>query len=325
MIRVDCQSHVFPKPYADILLNNQKYLQTSKDNDHYIIRYSNLQQFRLNPEMYDPRHTIREMDAAGIDVSVISVNIPGPEMLDTELGIEGARVCNDYLAEVCARYQGRFAGLASLPLQDVNAAISEFKRALNDLDLKGIILFSHINGTPVDDPQFEPIYAMAQSRGIPIVLHPTVPTWGEVIKDYSMIPMMGLMVDTSIAMLRLILSGIMERYPDLLILHPHCGGVLPYLMPRVVEQTEVKGRGREHITRSPETYYRRVYFDLVSPSVQAMQYVYDFSGPDRLVFGSDRPWIKVQTFLELLDRLSLSEKDKRKILGENACRLFSLR
>lgn len=201
MIRVDCQSHVFPKPYADILLNNQKYLQTSKDNDHYIIRYSNLQQFRLNPEMYDPRHTIREMDAAGIDVSVISVNIPGPEMLDTELGIEGARVCNDYLAEVCARYQGRFAGLASLPLQDVNAAISEFKRALNDLDLKGIILFSHINGTPVDDPQFEPIYAMAQSRGIPIVLHPTVPTWGEVIKDYSMIPMMGLMVDTSIAML----------------------------------------------------------------------------------------------------------------------------
>jgi hypothetical protein len=150
LIRVDCQSHVFPKPYADILLKNQKGLQALKDNDHYIIRYADLQQFRLNPEIYDPRHTIREMDAAGIDVSVISVNIPGPEMLDTELGIEGARVCNDYLAEVCAQYRGRFAGLASLPLQDVNASISEFKRALNDLDLRGIILFSHINGTPVD-------------------------------------------------------------------------------------------------------------------------------------------------------------------------------
>jgi predicted TIM-barrel fold metal-dependent hydrolase len=141
-------------------------MQALKDNDHYIIRYADLQQFRLNPEIYDPRHTIREMDAAGIDVSVISVNIPGPEMLDTELGIEGARVCNDYLAEVCAQYRGRFAGLASLPLQDVNASISEFKRALNDLDLRGIILFSHINGTPVDAPQFEPIYAMAQSRGV---------------------------------------------------------------------------------------------------------------------------------------------------------------
>ena len=187
-----------------------------------------------------------------------------------------------------------------------------------------MILFSHLTGKPVVAPDLAPVYELAEKRRAPFVLHPTVPTLGAVVKDYSMIPMIGLMVDTSIAMLRLILGGTMEKHPDLIIVHPHCGGVLPYLMPRIVEQTEVKGRGREHIKKSPIEYYRQVYFDLVSPSVEAMQYTYTFSGPDRLLFGSDRPWIKIQAFLDLIDRLDLSEVDRRKILGENAARIFGI-
>ena len=325
MVRVDCQSHVFPQQYADILTKNSGDIRTRKDGDHYVIRYGDLQQFRLNPKTYDPDDSIIDMDAAGIDVSVISVNIPGPELLDAELGIEGARICNDYLADVCSRYPGRFVGLANLPMQDVAESLDELKRALDSLGLRGLTLYSHINGRPVDSAEFAPIFSLAEKRRVPLVLHPTVPTWGAVVKDYSMIPMMGLMVDTSIAMLRLILGGILEKYPNLLVVHPHCGGVLPYLMPRIVEQTEAKGRGREHITRSPADYYRRVYLDLVSPSVQAMQYAYDFSGPNRLLFGSDRPWVKIRTFLDLFDQLDIPEKDRIKIMGGNACQLFGIK
>jgi len=324
LIKVDCQSHVFPVKYAEIILKNKKTVQAYKDNDHYIVQYGELQQFKLNPEIYDPQRTIIEMDEAGIDVSVISMNIPGPEMLDPELGVEAATVCNDCLAEICSRFPGRFVGLASLPLQDVDASISEFNRALDSLDLRGMILYSHIGGKPVDAPEFEPIYEIAERRRVPVVLHPTVPTWGAVIKDYSMIPMVGLMMDTSIAMLRLILSGVMERHPNLRVVHPHCGGVLPYLMPRIVEQTEVKGRGRAHIKKSPESYYSQVYLDLVSPSVQAMRYAYDFSGPDKLLFGSDRPWIKIKDFIDLIDRLEISKADRSKLLGENAAFLFGI-
>jgi len=323
-MRVDCQSHVFPRQYAELLTQNRGGIRTRQDGDHYVVQYGELQQFRLNPETYDPEDTINDMDAAGIDVSVISVNIPGPELLDVELGIDGARVCNDYVAEVCARYPGRFVGLASLPMQDVPASLAEFKRALDSLDLRGLTLYSHINGKPVDAAEFAPVFSMAENRRVPLVLHPTVPTWGAVVKDYAMIPMMGFMIDTSIAMLRLILSGIMEIYPDLLIVHPHCGGVLPYLMPRVVEQTEVKGRGRDHITKSPADYYRRVYLDLVSPSVQAMRYAYEFCGSDRLLFGSDRPWVKIETFIDLFDQLGISAQERRKIMGENACGLFKI-
>ena len=321
---VDCQSHVFPKKYAELLVKNSKGIKTIKKNDHYIVTYGDLQQFKLNPAFYDPEHTIREMDEAGIDVSVLGTNIPGPELLELELGIEGARICNDYLAEVCAQFPGRFVGLANLPMQDITEALKEFQRCLNSLKLRGMVLYSHIDGTPVDADVFEPIYQMAEDRKVPVVLHPTVPTWGNVVKDYSMIPMIGIMVDTSIAVLRLILSGMLERHPNLLLVHPHCGGVLPYLMPRIVEQTEVKGRGRENIAHSPEVYYKKVYQDLVSPSVQAMRYAYEFLGAEKLLFGSDRPWIKIQTFLDLVDRLDISDTDKKKLLGENARKLFKI-
>jgi predicted TIM-barrel fold metal-dependent hydrolase len=252
------------------------------------------------------------------------VNIPGPELLTIELGVQGARICNDYLAELCGQYPGRFVGLATLPLQDMPTAMAEYQRAIHGLGLRGIFLFSHIAGRPLDAPEFEPLYAAAERDRIPLVLHPTVPTWADAIKDYSMIPMVGLMVDTSFAMLRLILSGTLERHPDLLIVHPHCGGVLPYLMPRVEEQTEVKHRGREHIRKPPGEYYRNVYLDIVSPSAPAMEFAYRSSRPDRLLFGSDHPWVKIDTILEHFNRLQIPEAEKAMILGENPCRLFRI-
>ena len=324
MLRVDCQSHVFPEAYAELLKRNTAALRVDGGNGSYTINYGGLQKFHLNLEDYSPTRKLRDMDGAGIDVSVLSVNIPGPERLDTELGIQGARLCNDYLAELCDRYPNRFVGLASLPLQDVPAAITELDRAIDQLNLRGVMLFSHINGKPVDAQEFEPFYRHVEARGIPLVLHPTVPSWSEVIQDYSMIPMLGFMVDTSIAMLRLILSGILERYPHLKIVHPHVGGVLPYVMGRVEEQTEVKKRGREHITKSPAAYYEQIYLDMVSPSPLALRYVYDFAGAERLLFGTDHPWVAMETFVELVNQMNVSEVDKARMMGLNASELFRI-
>jgi predicted TIM-barrel fold metal-dependent hydrolase len=324
MLRVDCQSHLFPQTYAELLKRNRGELRASGGDGVYVVTYGQVQKFTIDLAAYAPEKKIRDMDAAGIDVSILSVNMPGPERLDLELGLEGARICNDYVAEVCARYPGRLAGLAVLPLQDVPTALQELDRAIDVLGLRGVVLYSHLGGQPVDAPQFEPFYQRAEEKGVPLVLHPTVPTWADAIADYSMIPMFGLMVDTSIAMLRLILSGVMERHPALQIVHPHVGGVLPYLMGRVVEQTEVKRRGREHIKRSPAEYYQRVYLDMVSPSALALRYGYDFAGPDKLLFGTDHPWIEMPAFVQLVESLPIPTQDMAKILGENAARLFRL-
>ncbi|MGN6758942.1 MAG: amidohydrolase family protein [Thermomicrobiales bacterium] len=324
MLRVDCQSHVFPAAYAELLTRNAGWVTATGESNTYVIRYGDVQQFALNLADYDPASKLRAMDDAGIDVSVLSVNIPTPDLLVSELALAGARLCNDYLAETCARYPGRYVGLASLPLADVPAAIAELDRALDTLDLRGVFLPSHIGGAPLDAPQFEPFYAHVAARGAPLVLHPSVPVWGGAIKDHALIPMLGFMVDTSIAMLRLILGGVLERYPDLRVVHPHAGGVLPYLMGRVEEQTEVKGRGREHITRSPLTYYRAVYLDLVTPSPLTVRYAYDFTGPDRLLFGSDHPWISLDDAWAIVEGMELTEDDRTKIFGGTACDLFRL-
>jgi predicted TIM-barrel fold metal-dependent hydrolase len=322
--RVDCQSHVFPPAYAELLKRNPRAPTTTGDYGAYAVSYGDVQRFTLRVADYDPARKLRAMDAAGIDVSVLSVNIPGPELLSPDLALAGARLCNDYLAETCARYPGRFVGLASLPLGDVPAALAELDRAVNALDLRGALLPSHVAGAPLDAPQFESFYRHAAARGVPLVLHPTVPTWGGAIADHAMIPMLGFMVDTSIAVLRLILGGVLERHPALLVVHPHAGGVLPYLMGRVEEQTEVKGRACEHITRPPGEYYRRVYLDLVSPSALALRYAYDFAGPDRLLFGSDHPWVPMDDFVALVEGLDIPAEDKTKIFGLNACELFKI-
>ena len=202
--------------------------------------------------------------------------------------------------------------------------MEEYRRAVEELGMRGIILFSHVSGKPVDSPEFEPLYEAAERDRIPMVIHPTVPMWADAVRDYSMVPMLGLMVDHSIAMLRLILGGVLERYPGLLVVHPHCGGVLPYLMPRIEEQTEVKGRGRERISAPPGNYYRNVYLDVVSPSSLVIEFVYRTSRPDRLLFGSDHPWLSIAQIKDCVLALQIPEEDKAKILGENARGLFRL-
>ncbi|MBU7004378.1 MAG: amidohydrolase, partial [Theionarchaea archaeon] len=217
----------------------------------------------------------------------------------------------------------RFGVLAGLPWNTPRAAVEEIER-VRKLKACGAVLYSHIGGKPVDDASFEPVYDRAEELEMPIVLHPTVPTWGEAVKDHSMITMMALQVDTSFALLRLILGGILERHPDLRVVMPHAGGVLPYMMGRIEHQTEVMGRGREHISRSVAYYLKQVFFDVVSPSKQALEFVYEFHGPERLLFGTDHPWVSPRIFMDLLDSMDIPEGEKGWIFGKNAIDLFGL-
>ena len=263
------------------------------------------------------------MDEAGVDMALLSTNIPPPCMLAPELGNKGAQAINDAIAELVDAHPHRFAGLACLPWQNPDEAITEIDR-VKGLGFRGIMLYSHIGGKPVDAPHFEPVYTHAETLRMPIVMHPTVPTWGEAIKDYWMIGMMGLQVDNSFALLRLILSGILERHPHLQIVMPHVGGILPYMSGRIDHQTEVLGRARENITQPPSAYLQRVYLDTVSPSVQALQYAYEYSGADRLLFGTDHPWVDMPRFVRLIEEMPIAEEDKARIFGENAKKLFNL-
>ena len=323
-MRIDCQSHVFPQEYIDVLAQNPVPPNIHQDTGSYLITYGGVQSFRLLPEVYSVQQKLNAMDESKIDISLLSTNIPGPCMLVPELSVAGAKAINNFIAELIHRHPDRLVGLASIPWNVLEEAIREMTRAKVELGFCGAMLYSHINGQSVDERDFEPIYAHAVTLDMPIVLHPTVPTWGEKIMEYSMIPMMGFQVDTSFALLRLILGGILERNPGLRIVIPHAGGVLPYMMGRIDHQTEVLGRARDKITQPVSMYMKSVFLDTVSPSLQALEYACEFSGPDRLLFGSDHPWVSPQIFVDIINEMKISNVDKEKIYYQNAKSLFGI-
>jgi len=321
---IDCQTHIFAPEFADILFKNRGPVQGERSEDSIIVHFGKDQSLKIRDSDYMPEKKLADMDTSGIGISILSPNIPGPEDLDFSLRDSAARVSNDYTVSLCRKYPDRFRGLAVLPFTTIQEVIKEYRRSIHQLGLSGIVLLSQVGGRGVDDPEWEQLFEEAEADGIPIVLHPTVPTWASAINDYSMIPMMGFMVDHSFAMLRLILSGILERHPALKIVHPHCGGVLPYVMPRIDEQTEVKRRGREHIRTAPSNYYKKVFLDIVSPSPQTVRFALNYSGIDRMLFGSDHPWIKIDAMVQVLNDLGLTAEQLDMIGYTNASRLFNI-
>lgn len=322
---VDCQTHLFPTAYAELLTRNTGTPVTRRDGTTYLSDYGTAQ-FRLDREAYSVPRKLQDMDAAGVDVAVVSVNMPGPEQLDEELAELAARVCNDALAEACVAHPDRMVGLACLPWQLPEAALSELSRAHDQLGMRGVMLYSHVAGGPVDIEASEPIFAELACRGLPLVMHPSVPPWADDFADYTMVPMLGLMVDHSLATLRLVLSGVLERHPTLQLVQPHCGGVLPYLWGRIRHQTEVLGRGVDRLASpaAATALYRRVYLDTASPWPPALRLAYEWAGADQLLFSSDHPWVKIQLLLDCLAELGLPTDVHQRILGGNACQLFAI-
>ena len=322
-MRIDCQSHIFPSEYIEILEQNPHPPQVVRRGNESIVTYGEVQSFQLQDDAYNTERKLKDMDAAGVDMALLSTNIPPPCMLSPELGNKGAHAINNAIAELVAKYPHRFAGLACLPWQNPDEAITELDR-VKEMGFHGIMLYSHIGGEPVDAPEYEPVFVHAVTLQMPIVMHPTVPTWGDAIKDHWMIGMMGLQVDSSFALLRLILSGILERLPNLQIVMPHVGGILPYMSGRIDHQTEVLGRARENITKPPSAYLRRIYLDTVSPSLQALHFAYQFSGENHLLFGTDHPWVDMPRFVSLIENMDIPKKAKERVFGENAAALFDL-
>jgi len=319
---VDCQSHIFI-PEAVRVMEKRKTPPYAyrKGGETYVVVGE--WHRRLRKTHMDLDGKVAAMDAAGIDVTALSINDPGPELFGED-GPRVARIMNDHLADAARRYPGRFAPLMVLPLQDMDAAIEELDRCVNRLRMKGILLYSNLNGKFPDEPQFRPLFARAEELDIPVLLHPAYPVTYDQTKAYSLTAGLGLMFDTTIALARIILSGLLDQHPKLKLVCPHVGGTLPYLIGRLDHQTQVLKRGAEHITKPPSEYLRHIYLDAVSPLALAIRYGYDFVGPDRLLYASDHPWVDPKLIAGLIRSLKLPAADERKIFGENAKRLFNL-
>jgi predicted TIM-barrel fold metal-dependent hydrolase len=319
---IDCQSHMYPEVVLDYMETRTKPPLAYRRGDQ---RYTMVGQWhrRVRAKHTDVAAKLADMDRVGIATTALTINDPGPETFGED-GLKMARMANDFLGETAKAHPGRFIPLALLPLQDMDASLKELDRCVNELGARGILLYSNLNGQFPDEPQFRPLFARAEEMGLPLFLHPADPVTFEVTKGRNLIAGLGLMFDTTIALARMILAGMLEQHPKLKLVCPHVGGTLPYLIGRLDHQTMVLKRGAENIKKPPSEYLKQVYLDVVTPLPLAIKFAYDMVGPDKLLYGSDHPWVDPALIMECVKSLGLPAEDEQKIFRGNAAKLFGL-
>ena len=319
---IDCQSHVSSEEFLSILERRKESPCIVREGENRILIVNEWRR-RVPPNLTDIGAKLAYMDRAGIAMSAISMNDPGPELFGKDSAAM-AVLLNDFIAETVRNHPTRFFGLASLPFDTPDSMLKEFDRATGELGLKGILLFSNLNGHFPDEEPYRPLFAEAERRGVPILLHPARPMTLDVTRAYDMSTMIGMLFDTTVALLRLILSGVLEEHPNLKLVCPHVGGTLPYLIGRIDYQTMVMKRGTEHIRRAPSEYLKRIWFDSVTQIGLAIRYAVDFAGADKLLFASDHPWVQAQPIIEAIDSANLTAEQRAKVYAGNARELFGL-
>jgi aminocarboxymuconate-semialdehyde decarboxylase len=278
---------------------------------------------------FTPEERMADMDAQGVDVQVISIHTPFfGYHLDPVQGRALARDVNDEIAAMARQWPRRFAGLATLPVQDVKAAIEELERAVSVLGLKGAELDTAVNGENWDEPKFLPLFKAAEAMGAVLFFHPQ-PQHNFMLQRttrYGLFNSLGVIVEDAIVVAILIFGGILEACPGLKVCIAHGGGPACFAMGRIDKGWQGRPEARQHTPHPPSTYQRRLYYDCVTGSEAALRFLLDQVGADRVVLGSDWPFVPWDpspvAWVQSLTTLTRDEKDQ--ILWQNLEALLKL-
>jgi aminocarboxymuconate-semialdehyde decarboxylase len=275
---------------------------------------------------FTPEERLRDMDALGVDVQVVSIHTPFfGYHLDAAQGRAHARDVNDEIAQMTKQWPARFAGLATLPVQHVKEAIEELERAVNVLGLKGAELDT---GVSWDEPKFLPLFKAAEQMGAVLFFHPQ-PQHNFLMDrttKYRLFNSLGVIMDDAIAVALLIHGGVLDACPDLKLCIAHGGGPACYAMGRMDRSWNEMPAVQRTIPAPPSSYQRRFYYDTVVGSEKALRFLIDEVGIDRVVMGSDWPFVPWHpspvAWLQSLTTITPEEKEK--ILWKNLEALLTL-
>ena len=274
---------------------------------------------------------LKEMDATGVDMHVLSLTSPGVQVFPGELAAELARDANDHLANAVRARPSRFAGLAAIAPQLPDLAGQELERAIGQLGLCGVIINSHTQGEYLNDEKFTPILETAESLRAPIYLHPRTPSPAMIgpYLDYGLyFAGWGFAVETSLHAMRLIMSGVFDRFPDLTIILGHMGEGLPFWLDRIDNRylLQVKIGAVAEMNRLPSEYFRSNFVITTAGMTYAapLQLSLETLGAERILFAADYPYEDMAEAVEFMNSASVSEEDRHRIYHGNAEALFDL-
>jgi 2,3-dihydroxybenzoate decarboxylase len=275
---------------------------------------------------------LEQMDAAGIDFQILSLFDPGvQEETDVARAIDLARGANDNLAETVRGNPHRFGGFATLATQDPDAAAAELERAVTELGLVGALINGHTHGRYLDDPAYEGLFGCAERMGAPIYLHPTTPhpavmeAWfAPYVADGLHLASWGFAAEAGTHALRLIYSGLFDKFPELQMIIGHLGEMLPFAAYRVDRYYGLGGDGSRKLQHLPSDYLRNNFYVTTSGNFcpPAFACTLEVMGTDRVMFSVDYPMDDNQAGADFIASYPMDDATRRKVRSENAIRLF---
>ena len=327
MAVIDVHTHMLTREYLNFLTTHggPKYECKPTAAGQESIWMSGAPFMTLMPEMWDYEARIRDMDEAGVDLSVVSLTCPNAYFGDEETSCAAARMVNDNMAEQQRRWPDRIAWFTSLPFQYPQAAVAELERTLA-AGAVGVMAIANIDGRDLIDPLFAPVWQAIDDRALPVLVHPTAPQGTPYmhIDQYALVPPVGFTFDTTLAISKLILDGFLDRYPNLKIIASHGGGTLPYLAARLDRCHEMIPAASDVIKNKPSTYLQRIWYDAVVYSPDALDLCLRVAGTDKVMFGSDYPH-NIGDMTGCLARVNgLDAGTAAKVRDGNALRIFNL-
>jgi predicted TIM-barrel fold metal-dependent hydrolase len=323
---IDVFNHFYPKEYLDALPKPLPDMVTFLSSD--------------NPaggkgkSITDLDYRTSQMKKFGIDKQILSLAGPTLDDLPSNVPLEEFnkiyKAGNDGIAKIAENSRGRFKGIATVSLLDVQAAVEETERSVKDLGLLGVQVLSNVRGKPLDLPEFEPFYAKISQLGCGLWIHPSyirkIYDWMN--DEYNMNMMMGWGIDTALAAFRIFRGGVLERHPNMKIVTHHLGTLIPLMAGRI--NGFVIGQGKNGLPppplkKTPIEYLKMFYVDTAEGMWKpALNLALDFYGSSHLLFGTDYPWGDTPKIIANIKALNITEEEKRMVLDENAAKLFKI-
>ena len=323
---IDVHNHFYPPAYLDALRSGQSVVKVTEGADgnphiHYPGDYN-----VAVAGHRDIDHRQRVLERDGVDTQVITLTTPGTHVESPATAVKLATLVNDAFAQIIAERGPRFAALATLPLNDPRASITELRRSIEELELPGAMVFSNVNGVALADERYWPLWEAADGLGAVIHIHPTSPVGVEAMTEYWLMPLVGFLMDTTLAAGKLVFSGVAERFPKIRWVLSHLGGAIPYIAERFDRGYEAFHECRANIRKPPSEYLKGFYYDTVNFDPNALRLAIEFAGAEHILAGSDYPHAigSIRSMLDSLGSLAVTEDEKANIFGGNAARVYGV-
>ena len=321
-MKIDIHAHVVERRYVEELAADAGLVAEPLPGGQTLLRKNGHTYAWYRESMFDPQARLRDMDAKGVRLRVLSLSTPNVYEWRGARQVEAARRMNDVTAAIVRGNPDRYAGLGSLPLGDIPASLSELDRLTGELGLHGVMIGSNIAGMAMNDPRMDPVWKRINQLALPVFEHPMFPEHTEGMEEFELPLRVGFAYETTTAAARMIYAGIFERYPDFPYILAHTGGALLALLERLDNGYRLFPDCRKYINRLPSEYAKRLYYDSCSFYAPTLMMAHAIAGPERLLWGSDDPYIGADA--SHVENLPISAADRGKILGGNAARMLKL-